>query len=225
MSNAVEVVSSEEYAKMSPEQKANALTFEQRAADIALAEKKEAEAREREKQCPYEKWAQVNLNPEICKARRQLIKDCPSAMVILEFLMEQASNKNSIICSQAVLSEILGYDKCTVSRSLKVLKERRFIKTVKSGYATVYLFNRRIIWKSWGNTWGKEDYEYGRFETMVLVGKNEQDKETLEMLETPVICSRTPTIKSRKPRKKDSQQLEEDKWKDSLPDEGEPPEE
>ena len=174
------VVSSEEYAKMSPKQKANAITYEQREADIALDEKKEAEASKREKRSPYKKWAQVNLDPNICKARRQLIRDCPSAMVILEFLMEQANKKNAIMCSQAVLSEVLGYDKCTVSRSLKVLTERRFVGTAKCGNAKVYLLNRQVTWKAWGTSWGKSDCEYEKVDTMVLMSKSEQDKEELE---------------------------------------------
>lgn len=202
MGHIITVSSQEVHNSLPLAQRVNDETFEQRTADIALEEKKEAEAREREKHCPYDKWAQVNLDHDVCLARRKLIRDCPSAMVILEFMMEQADRKNAIICSQTVLSEILGYEKATISKSLKILKERHFVGTAKCGHATVYLLNRQVTWKAWGTSWGKEDCEYGKCDAMVLMSKSEQDEEELEK---PIIQSRTPVIRSRKSRKKDSQ--------------------
>lgn len=102
MSSVVEVVSSEEYARMPLEQKANAITYEQRAADIALDEKKEAEERERAKHSPYRVFGQLNLDPACGKARRKLIHNNPSAYEVFDFLMERAGETNAVICSVQV---------------------------------------------------------------------------------------------------------------------------
>lgn len=97
-----------------------------------------------------------------------------------------------------------------------MLREKKFIDIKKSGTANVYLLNKELVWKSRG-----KNYKYAEFGAKVIISESEQEK--------PVIKRKRMTVLTLKedsqPRGKDSQQTEDDVWEDSLPDEGEPPEE
>ena len=151
----------------------NDCTFEQRQADIALAEKKEAEARKRAKNSPFEEFSQINLNSDCGKARRKLIMTCPSAYAIFDFLMEKADKYNAVMCSVKVLQEALGLSEPTVYRAITNLVESGFIKIKKSGSSNVYLLNKQLVWKSWGN-----NYRYAEFGAKIILSESEQEKPT-----------------------------------------------
>lgn len=211
-------VSDSEYHNGLPlEQKANDLTFEQRQKDIEKAEKAEETARKRMKHSPYKVFGQVNLSTESRMARCALIRKSPVAAQIWEFLMEQADKYNAVVCSREVLEQALNYGTATIARGIKVLKEMKFIDIKKSGTTNVYLLNRELVWKSWGT-----NYRYAEFGAKVIIAESEQE-------EKPTKTKRVNVVECRKedsqPRGKDSQQPEEDEWEDSLPTEGEPPEE
>lgn len=151
----------------------NDCTFEQRQADIALAEKREAEAREREKHSPYEVFGQINLDPECGKARRAIIKTSPIAAQVWDFLVEKADKYNAVVCSSKVLEEALGYCRASISKAVRVLKDTGFIDIKKSSTTNVYLLNKQLVWKSWG-----KNYKYAEFDAKVIISENEQEKPT-----------------------------------------------
>lgn len=194
----------------------NDCTFEQRQADIALAEKKEAEARERAKHSPYDDFAQFNLDPVNGKVRRKLMMSCPSAFAIFDFFVEKADRFNAIMCSPKVLEEALGLSQATIYRAINVLREEKFIDVKKSGGSNVYLLNKELVWKSWGT-----NFKYAEFGAKIILSESEQEEKPTQTKRVNVVSLKED---SQQPRK-DSQQPEEAEWEDSLPDEGEPPEE
>lgn len=151
----------------------NDCTFEQRQADIALAEKQEAKRRKEEKDSPYDDFSQMNLNVDCGKARRQLIMTNPSAYAIFDFLMEKADRYNAVMCSGRVIQEALGLSEATVFRSINMLKEKKFISIKKSGKANVYLLNKQLVWKSWG-----KNFRYAEFGAKIILAESEQEKPT-----------------------------------------------
>lgn len=169
-----------------------------------------------ENRSPYDSFVQVNLKEDCNKARLQLIKTNPSAYAVFDYLMTNADIYNAVICSVKVLEEALGYSERTIYRAVEVLREKKFIDIKKSGTANVYLLNKELVWKSRG-----KNYKYAEFGAKVIISESEQEK--------PVIKRKRMTVLTLKedsqPRGKDSQQTEDDVWEDSLPDEGEPPEE
>lgn len=151
----------------------NDCTFEQRQRDIAFQEAQEAKAREIAKHSPFEKFVQVSLDPNSCKARRKLMLECPSAYAIFDFLTEKADGYNAVMCSTIVLGEALGLSQPTVFRALKKLREVGFIEQKKSGTSNVYLLNKQLVWKSWGN-----NYKYAEFGANIIISESEQEKPT-----------------------------------------------
>lgn len=149
----------------------NDCTFEQRQADIALMEKKENEARERERHSPYKDFCQTNLDSNCGKVRRQLIMNCPSAYAIYDFLVEKADRCNAVICSNRVLEEALGLSQATIYRAISILREKKFIDIKKSGSSNVYLLNKELVWKSWGT-----NFKYAEFGAKIVISEDEQEK-------------------------------------------------
>ncbi len=151
--------------------KNNDCTFEQRQRDIEMLEKAEAEAKKRERHNPYKEFAQCNMDSEIGKARRELVRVCPSAYMIFDFLLENADNYNAVICSPQVFMDALRLSETTVYRAINVLKEFNFVDVKKSGGSNVYLLNKELVWKSWGT-----NYKYAKFGAKVIIAESEQDE-------------------------------------------------
>lgn len=196
-------------------------TFSQRMADVALAEKKEVEKRQRERRSPFKKFAQLNLEHDACVAVRQLIRVSPVAAQIWNFLLEHADKYNAVVCSVKVLEEALGYTKQSITKALKVLRDMKFVDVKKSGVTNIYLLNKTLTWQSWGT-----NYEYAEFDAKVIITKSEQEKNA-KTTKMNVVSLK----KDSQPTRKASQQTEESEWEDEedynescLPDEGECPE-
>lgn len=122
---------------------------------------------DRDKASPYDKWAQMNL--EHTNDWIVLTKKNHVSAEILWFLIDHSDRYNAIICSSAVLEEALGYSRPTVARAIKFLKDNNFIDIKKSGTTNIYLINKEISWKSWGN-----NFKYAEFGANVLISENEQ---------------------------------------------------
>lgn len=170
------------------------VTFATRQRDIEIAEKKEAEARERAKKSPFSKFAQISLDDKAYKARIQLIRQSPIAAQIWEFLLAHADKYNAVVCSVNVFVEALGYKKQAVTRALKVLRDMKFVDVKKSGVTNVYLLNKTLVWKSWGT-----NYKYAKFADTVIISESEQEK--------PTITTKVTTVSL----KEDSQQRGKDR--------------
>lgn len=144
---------------------------DKRALQLEKKEKAEAEARKREKNSPFTRWTQFNL--EHTKELMWLAIKHPKAHAILYFLVDQMDEYNAVMCSTKVLEEIIGISRQTISKNITLLKENGFIAVLKSGSSNVYTINDKVYWKSWGNK-----KQYSRFPANVVLSMSEQEELT-----------------------------------------------
>lgn len=150
----------------------NSLTFEERQADLEAFDEAEKKAKEREKNAPYKRWAQINL--DVRDKVRSLMKENPNAYIIWDWMVDKMGPYNSLLCSYTVMQEALNMSRSTVSRAIKLLKERGFIVIKKSAASNVYLLNDNVVWKSWG-----KNIKFCEFPSNVILSASEQtEKET-----------------------------------------------
>ena len=145
------------------------ISFDERLKQLEDIEKQEEEKNKRDKQTPYRRWTQFNL--ERTKELMWLGLNHPKARAILDFLVDQMDNYNAVMCSHQVLKELLGISKVTVIRAIKVLKDHKFIDVLKSGQSNVYVINDTVYWKSWGN-----NLKYSKFSANIVLSLSEQDE-------------------------------------------------
>lgn len=146
------------------------VSFDERSIQLDEQEKAEAEARKREKNSPFSRWTQFNL--EHTKELIWLAIKYPKAHAILYLLVDQMDNYNAVICSSKVLEEVLGISRQTVSKNIKILKDYGFVAILKSGASNVYTINDKVYWKSWGNK-----KKYSKFPANVVLAMSEQEPE------------------------------------------------
>jgi len=154
----------------------NNMSFEQREKELKAQEKAEAEVRQREKNSPFKVWAQLNI--EHAKELRSLAMKNPIAHGLLYFLVEQMDNYNAVMCSYKVLEEVLDVSSATITRNIKVLKDKKFIAVLKSGTSNVYTVNHNVFWKSWGNK-----QRYSKFPANVILSASEQEEQVKLQIE------------------------------------------
>lgn len=106
----------------------------------------------------------------------ELSSRSPSAFRLFAFLIERMTRQNAIVISQGTLAEILGYDKSTISRAVKLLKTENWVQVVKIGTSYGYLVNNRVVWRT------HNEKRYGHFGADVIVSETEQT-DTIESLE------------------------------------------
>src|SRR5699024_3388478 len=96
------------------------ISFEERKKQIEIEENKE-----RQKRSHYRSWLQ--LNKDAWKAEDWLVSESPIAYRIFKFLMQNMDAYNALMCSQKVLQEQFDISRATVARSVKLLKDNKFI--------------------------------------------------------------------------------------------------
>ena len=148
----------------------NSVSFEERAKQIEIEQRTEAEIRKREKNSPFSRWTQ--FNNEHTKELMLLAIKYPKAHAILYFLVDQMDNYNACICSYKVMQEVLECGQATIARNIKTLKDLGFLAVLKSGNANVYTINDKVYWKSWGN-----NRQYSKFPANVVLAMSEQDED------------------------------------------------
>lgn len=147
----------------------NDLTFEQREADLEKAEKAQQRALKNKKESPFDNFTQMNLKH--ADDWIALSKKSHIAAEILWFLIKNCDRNNAVVCSSKVLEEALNYDRASIFRALKILKESQFVNIKKSGSSNVFLINRELTWKSWG-----KNYKYAEFGAKIIISESEQDQ-------------------------------------------------
>lgn len=123
----------------------------------------------RDRNSPFSTWAQLNLDDNVIQATHALIRKSPVAYDVYLFILDKMDQKNALVCSMNVFCEALGFSRQTISRAIKILRERQFIDVKKSGTTNVYLLNSELAWKSWGN-----GYKYAEFNANVLLSASDQ---------------------------------------------------
>lgn len=99
------------------------------------------------------------------------IAENPNAMRLLFFFFRHMDDYNAVMCSYAVIQEVLNVSRMTASKAVKYLKDKGFIHILKSGTSNVYIANKNLVWKSWGNNW-----KYSKFPANIVLSSSEQEK-------------------------------------------------
>lgn len=152
-------------------------TFEERQKELEEQKKQEDEEQKRRQGSPYKRW--VQMNKDAYKAEDWLMSQSPIAYRIFKFLINNMDSYNAVMCSQTVLQERFDVSRVTVSRAIKLLKERQYIDVYKSGTSNIYAVNKQIAWNSWGT-----NYKHGKFSANVIISESEQEKDTQVKIQT-----------------------------------------
>lgn len=147
----------------------NTTTYDERQQELVTQTKKEKEAYERAKKSPYERFFQ--MNKDYYKAEDWLMSKSPIAYRIFKFLINGMDDYNAVVCSYKVLEENFNISKATVTRSIKLLKEKKYIDVYKSGTSNVYAVNKNIVWNSWGT-----NFQYAKFGANIILSESEQEE-------------------------------------------------
>ncbi|WP_312632244.1 replication/maintenance protein RepL, partial [Mammaliicoccus sciuri] len=92
------------------------------------------------------------------KAEDWLMAKSPIAYRIFKFLINNMDSYNAVMCSYKVLEEQFEVSTSTVTRAVKLLKDKQYIDVYKSGTSNVYAVNKQIAWNSWGS-----NFKHGKF--------------------------------------------------------------
>ena len=95
----------------------------------------------------------------------------PIAYRIFKFLINNMDDYNAVVCSQTVIQETFDVSRVTVSRAVKLLKDKGYIAVFKSGTSNVYALNDKIVWNSWGT-----NYSQSKFPANVIISISEQEQ-------------------------------------------------
>lgn len=146
----------------------NSMTFDERQKQLEDQAKKEKEEQDRAKKSPFKNFVQVNKNAY--KAEDWLMAKSPIAYRIFKFLINNMDNYNAVICSYQVLQDTFGVSKPTITRAIKLLKDKKYIDIYKSGTSNVYAVNKQIVWNSWGT-----NYDIAKFGANIILSASEQE--------------------------------------------------
>jgi Fe2+ or Zn2+ uptake regulation protein len=155
----------------------NTITFEERQKQIEQEERMERENWENSKKSPFKNF--VQMNKDYYKAEDWLMAKSPIAYRIFKFLINNMDGYNAVVCSQTVLQEQFEVSRVTVSRAIKLLKEKKYIDIFKSGTSNVYAVNKQIAWNSWGS-----NYRYAKFEANIILSESEQEESVKAKIKT-----------------------------------------
>jgi Fe2+ or Zn2+ uptake regulation protein len=146
----------------------SSVTFQERQDQIEEEKKREEEELKRQKNSPYRRW--IQMNKDAYKAEDWLMSKSPIAYRIFKFLINNMDSYNAVMCSHTVLQEQFGISKPTVTRAIKLLKDKQYIDVYKSGTSNIYAINKEIAWNSWGN-----NFVHGKFGANIVVSESEQE--------------------------------------------------
>lgn len=145
------------------------ISFSERERQIEEEKKREEEERQIQKKSPYRRW--VQMNKDAYKAEDWLMAKSPIAYRIFKFLINNMDSYNAVMCSYSVLQEQFGVSKPTITRAIKLLKEKKYIEVYKSGTSNIYAVNKEIAWNSWGN-----NFVHGKFGANIILSESEQEE-------------------------------------------------
>lgn len=147
----------------------NSVDFSEREKQIKFEDKNQKEERERAKRSPFQNFIQVNKDSY--KAEDWLMAKSPIAYRIFKFLINNMDGYNAVICSYQVLQETFEVSKPTITRAIKLLKDKGYVAVLKSGTSNVYAINHQIAWSSWGT-----NYPYSKFPANIILSISEQEE-------------------------------------------------
>ena len=129
---------------------------------------------------PSGRWVQTERAAH--EAWASLMRENPSAAMLMHLLVARIGQHNAVVISQKNLGELMGKSRDTVKRALATLKDRNWIEVRQigqTGTVNAYIINDRVAWT------GKRDgIRYSLFSAAVVLSDDEQpDREELDQLE------------------------------------------
>ena len=88
---------------------------------------------------------------------------------------------NAVVCSYKTLQEVTGYSRPSVARAIKLLKDERWIDSVRIGSATAYAVNEKIAWQA-----ARNQRKYAVFSATVVASESEQGKNYKQISAKPL---------------------------------------
>ena len=113
-------------------------------------------------------WLQ--LEKKAAREMQDLAIKSSAAMATLLYLMARMGRSNRLVVSQQAIADELGVNIRSVSSSVKLLREHRYIEIIKVGALFAYGINSRVAWQ------GKRGDRYARFGAEVIAIEREQDE-------------------------------------------------
>lgn len=96
-------------------------------------------------------------------------KEDPKAGALFLFFLEHMDRDNALIVSIETMAELMEWSIATINRKIKVLKDKQFITSQRTGNSSIYFINANIAWTTYANK-----KEYAKFKANVLISKSEQ---------------------------------------------------
>src|SRR5690625_1474133 len=133
----------------------NSISFEARKRQLEEDERREKEELQRQKKSPYRSW--VQMNKDAYKAEEWVMSKSPIAYRIFKFLIKNMDSYNAVMCSQTVLQEQFNVSRVTITRAIKLLKEKQYINVYKSEKTNNYADNKQIARSRRGSNYIKSN--------------------------------------------------------------------
>lgn len=119
---------------------------------------------------PSGRWVQTERAAH--EAWANLMRENPSAAMLMHLLVARVGQHNAVVISQKNLGELMGKSRDTVKRALATLKDRNWIEVRQigqNGTVNAYVVNDRVAWT------GKRDgIRYSLFSAAVVLSDDEQ---------------------------------------------------
>jgi hypothetical protein len=90
----------------------------------------------------------VQLSRRTMDELGRLVSRAPGAMRLLMVIGKRMGRTNALVASYETLGKLAGMSESSVKRSVKVLKDERWITTLRVGSATAYVVNANVLWTS-----------------------------------------------------------------------------
>ena len=108
-----------------------------------------------------------------------LAKRSNTAFELLMTFTRYMGKNNALVCSQTSLADFLGVSRETINRAVKLLKNEKWLMTMRVGGAMAYILNSNYFWTASAN--GKA---YALFSATVMVSAQEQERQDFEYVKT-----------------------------------------
>jgi len=111
-------------------------------------------------------------NPTGWDAIGKLFKVSSGSGELFLAMLKLMDDRNALVASQQALGEYIGKSRQAINRYLKLLNEKKYIETYKSGRGYIYTINASIAWRG-----SRSDRLQAEFECKVLLSLSEQTEE------------------------------------------------
>lgn len=97
----------------------------------------------------------------------------PKALTLLLLIGKRMGRQNALVASYDTLQSLSGMSRASVQRSLKLLKDEKWMTTLRVGTATAYVINAAVMWTTFGHM------KTAAFTATVLTTDRENPEEAL----------------------------------------------